>query len=632
MKNNIQCLFITIAVILVLFTVLSAQDELYMPLDIKKAYETGTRSYDGQPGENYWQNRADYEIEVRLDPKIQLIKGEETISYSNNSPDSLKGIVLRFYQDIYQIGNMRDFQLDSADIHAGTSIFYVKLDGEEIDLSKENKSIRKRGTNMVLKLTDPLPPDNDLEVEIGWQVQLPAIDRIRMGAYGDSAFFIAYWYPQIAVYDDIDGWDNYSYTGTQEFYNEFGDFDVKISVPGDFIVWATGILQNGEDVLGNEFYKRYQQAFISDEIIHIVAVDDYENRSITKENDSNTWHFKAAYVPDFAFAASNCYLWDATSLIVDDKSGRRVMVDAAFRKNSEDFYEVAQIGKETVEYLSYKLPGVPFPYPKMTVFNGSGGMEFPMMVNDGTTFSRSRTVGLTSHEITHTYFPFYMGTNEKKYAWMDEGWAVMLPFEFQNKSTEGYDQIIREIKRFESVAGREIDLSLMIPSVSLRGLSYRIHAYGRPAIAYVMLEDLMGKENFRKALIEFINRWNGKHPIPYDFFFTINEVQGSSLNWFWKPWFFERGYPDLSIKSVVPDRKGSKIVIERVGQMPVRVEVKFYFKDGTEKVVSRTAEVWKNGVTEITLDIEHSVEIERIELGDDHIPDIDKSNNSYENT
>jgi hypothetical protein len=453
-----------------------------------------------------------------------------------------------------------------------------------------------------------------------------------MGAYGDSAFFVGHWFPRIAVYDDIDGWDRYPYSGNQEFYNDFGDFDVEITVPEDFIVWGTGLRQNMNEVLDENYIERYEEASESDSIIHIVSAENYLGGSIPIKNEKNCWKFKASNVTDFAFATANCYLWDATSLVVDKESGRRIVVDAAYRQNSEDFYEVAKIGSQSIAYLSTEMPGYPYPYPKMTVFNGSGGMEYPMIVNDGTTSKRSRTIGLTSHEISHTYFPFFMGINEKKYAWMDEGWAVMLNFDFQNKMTEGVNQVSREIKTYSLVAGRDTDLPMMIPSIFTRGRTYRNAAYSRPAIAYQFLRELMGDEKFKKALHVYMDRWNGKHPIPYDFFYTFDQVNGESLSWFWNPWFFQRGHADLSIKEVTKEGDKSFVIIEKLGLLPVPINMKVLYADSTEESISHSAAVWKSGKSEYQISVKNSNKIVSIELGNNYIPDIDKTNNVYYRT
>jgi hypothetical protein len=620
---------VLLASVLFSLSAVTAQKDLYIPTNYQKAYNNGTRSLDGQPGENYWQNRADYYIKVELIPEQRRLVGIETIKFQNNSPDSLKNLYLHIFQDIFKKGTLRDFPLDSIDIHAGTLIHHMIIDGDSIDLSGEKSPVNRSATLLKISLEKSLPPNQAITLDLSWESTLPAVSHLRMGAYGDSAFFVAHWFPRIAVYDDIDGWDLYPYSGMQEFYNDFGDFEVEITVPDDFIVWGTGLRQNLDDVLDDKYIDRYEEAGESDSIINIVSAEDYLGGSIPVKNGKNTWTFEATNVPDFAFATANCYLWDATSLIVDNTSGRRVLVDAAYRQNSEDFYEVAEIGQASIRYLSEQMPGYPFPYPKITVFNGSGGMEFPMMVNDGTTTNRPRTIGLTSHEIAHTYFPFYMGTNEKKYAWMDEGWAVMLNFDFQNQMTEGINQVARELRTYARVAGRDVDLPMMIPSVFMKRRTYRNAAYSRPAIAYHFLRNLMGDDKFIEALHLYMDRWNGKHPMPYDFFFTFNQVNGESLNWFWIPWFFERGHADLAIGDIIKNKNNSIVVIKKLGLLPVPIDLKVAFADSSEQVITKTAEVWKTNPDSIQIVVDSRKEIVSATLGDKYIPDVDKTNNTY---
>lgn len=622
--------WIFLIVTIVLISIGFSQNELYTPINFKKAYENGTRSLDGVPGENYWQNLANYEIKVELNPYNRMINGNERINYQNNSPDSLKNLYLKLYHDIYKIGTMRDFPIDSSDIHRGIKIQYILVNEDTAKISGDESKILRTSSILRLKLDDPLPPGDELDLDLGWESILPKTTRLRMGAYGDSAFFVAHWFPRIAVYDDIDGWDLNPYSGIQEFYNDFGDFEVEITVPGDFVVWATGILQNMDEVLDEKYIERYEKATTSDSVIHVVTATDYLSGPIPIKNEKNIWRYKASYVPDFAFATSNCYLWDATSLTVDQEGDRRVVVDAAYRKPSKELYEVARIGRESIEFLSNEMPGYPFPYPKMTVFNGSGGMEFPMMVNDGTTTTRARTIGLTSHEIAHTYFPFFMGTNEKKYAWMDEGWAVMLNFDFQNRTSDGTNQIQREIKTYTKIAGQDMDLPMMIPSVYMRNKTYRNAAYSRPAIAYHLLREVMGDEKFKKALHLYMDRWNGKHPIPYDFFYTFDQVNEESLAWFWNPWFFERGHVDLAIKEVNSVENRTEVVIEKIGLLPAPIKAIIVYTDQTRERVKYSADVWKDNSSEYRFTIVRDKEIENIEIGDEYIPDINQKNNIYQ--
>jgi len=503
------------------------------------------------------------------------------------------------------------------------------LNDDTITISGEGSPIQRISSVLRLKLEEPLQSGEDLELELWWKSILPKTSHLRMGAFGDSAFFVGHWFPRIAVYDDIDGWDRNPYTGTQEFYNDFGNFDVEITVPGDFIVWATGQLQNMSHVLNKKYVDRYEEATSLDSVIHIVTSKDYRSDQVSHKNDKNTWIYKATYVPDFAFATSNCYLWDVVSFFVDEDRVRRVTVDVAYRKESKEFYEVARIARETIKFLSSEMPGYPFPYPKLTVFNGSGGMEYPMMVNDGTTTTRARTIELTSHEISHTYFPFFMGTNEKKYAWMDEGWAVMLISDFQDRTSNAINQIKREIRRYSQIAGEDMDLPMMVSSLYMRSRTYRNAAYSRPSIAYHLLREIMGDEKFKNALHLYIDRWNGKHPIPYDFFYTFNEVNGENMNWFWIPWFFDYGYADLAIKNVNTHDKQTEVVIEKLGLLPIPIKTKIVYADKSEEFINYPATVWKDNTNEYRFIFSHDVDILSIEIDGEYTPDINRENNIY---
>ncbi len=621
---------LSIIAILLIYSQTTAQNSIFIPRDVNESYENGIRNYDGTPGEKYWQNSSDYNFNVEIIPETRMVKGSGAVVYHNNSPDELNKIVVRFYHDIYKKGNARDFQMNEKAINDGMKLERLIINDDEMPLSGEESRIHRRGTNMLISLESPVEPDQSIVLEFEWSFIIPKEGNLRMGTYDSTSFFVAYWYPEIAVYDDVDGWDTYDYTGQTEFYHDFSNYNINITVPENFTVWATGVLQNPEEIFRSDILEKYNKARTSDEIVNVISEDDYEKGIVTKPGE-HTFNFTAENIEDFTFALSDHYYWDLTSLVVDKETGRRTVVGAAYKKESEDFYEVAEIAKQSIKFFSEEMPGVPYPYPELTVFNGHGGMESPMMVNDGSAGSRTGTVGVTSHEIAHTYFPFYMGTNERKYAWMDEGWATMLPFEFQSRSVEGNDPLMRNVNMYSTVAGREIEMPLMVLSVFLRGNSYRIASYARSGIAYFMLRETLGDELFKKALHTYMNRWAGKHPLPYDFFFSFNDATGEDLSWFWKPWFYEFGYPDLAINNVKTEGNAVTVTVLKKGNVPVPVKVSA-FTDDTEKptaVISETATVWADGKTSVNLTLQTDKPITKIILGGDYIPDADKLNNEY---
>ena len=621
-----------VSVTFVLTTIISgkilAQNDLYMPRDIKKAYDNETRSYDGKPGKNYWQNYSNYKITVKVTPSSRLVEGEETIIYHNNSPEDLDRIVFRLYQNRNKIGAQRSRPLSKKAITDGQTITKMIIDGNEIDL-KNKKKVLDRGTNLIVKLDSLIASKSSIEINVNWNFTIPNTSRGRMGTYDSTSFLIGYWYPQIAVFDDIDGWDVIPFTGTQEFYNDFSNFDVSVTVPNNFAVWATGILQNPSELFTEKFLSRYNDAHKSDDVVKIVNADDLKSGGIyNNESEFNTWHYKAENVPDFVFGMSDHYLWDAVGLTVDKNSGRRIYIAAVYKKESKDFYDVADIAKQAINFFSTRMPAVPFPFPSLTVFNGRGGMEYPMLINDGSMSTWRRTVGVTSHEIAHQYMPFYMGTNEKKYAFMDEGWAQMLPIDFQTEVGK-YNARIRNNRFYSFMAGNEMEMPLMIPSNLLNGISNSISAYARPGQAYDYLRNMLGDELFLKGLHAYMNNWNHKHPGPYDFFYSFNQATGKNLNWYWKPWFFERGFPDLGIKKVEKNDNNYKILVEKIGNIPVPIALTFINdKDSANTIITKTAAVWENN-SEVLIEVKIKGNIKTIELGGDTISDVNSENDIY---
>lgn len=610
-----------------------AQENLYIPRNILSAFEKGTRSYDGKPGGEYWQNFSEYKINVNIDPYTYLIDGSEEIVYHNNSPDTLKKIVLRLYPNIFKKGSVRDYPIIPEGVTDGVTVKKIIIGNTEVDLQNPG-SYKVVSTVATISLKEFIPPNSSENISIVWSFNLSAKATLRMGVYDSTTALVGYWYPQISVYDDIEGWDYQNYNGQVEFYNDFCSFDVKITLPDNFGVWATGELQNPEDVLGEEILQKYLKAKDSDTVVNIITTDNLNSPYIFKsKNKVNTWKFKAVNVTDFAFVFSDHYLWDGLTAVVDSISNEKVFVQSIYPVQSTDFFEVAQISKNLIQYYSIVFPGIKFPFPSFTAFNnrrtGGGGMEFPMMINDGSTDSKESTVSLTAHEIAHQYFPFYIGTNEKKYAFMDEGWASMLPFDYMLENSGTNKRLASGIKYYEKTAGTEDDVPPMISSVFLSYSSYRNAAYNRPSVAYYFLYDMLGKKIFLQALQEFVNRWKGRHPIPYDFFFTFNEVAGQNLNWFWKPWFFEIGYPDLKIDKVFLYDKKVKIEIKKAGTVPTPIKITLNYEDDKSENFYYSTEVWKNGEDLFPIETEIKGILKEIILGDELIPDSDRENNLY---
>lgn len=622
MKKN---LFISTLFSLLIFIAYGQRNPL--PLNIQKAYKNETRSHDGKPGPAYWQNHADYKLDVSMDTEKDRISGTASIKYHNNSPDSLDRLTLRLYQDFFRKGNARQWPIPEGDLTSGVSITRMVVNGENYD--PEEDFPQWLMTNFILRLKNKLSPGSVTNIELDWEFDIPTERGLRMKKYDEGHYFIAYWYPQVAVYDDVDGWDLIDYTGMVEFYNDFNNFEVNLSLPGDYIVWATGELQNEEELFQEKIISRINQARSEDEIIRIITQEDYKKKDVLNKKEVNTWKFSAKGVPDFSFVASSHSNWDGGSLVVDSETGRRVMANAIYPEGSDHWSKGAMVSRASINYMSTTLPGVPFPFPHMTsVWSGGrgGGMETPMMANDGAPRRYQDFVELLFHEIAHTYFPFYMGTNERKYAWMDEGWAAYLPNELVKELVPESDYLSETCQGYSYFAGMESELPLMVPTFQHNNFSSaRVAAYTRPAMAYHFLRDALGDPLFKKALREFMNRWHGKHPLPYDFFNTFNEVAGEDLSWFWQPWFFEFGYPDLGIKSV----NNNKIVIEKIGTHPIPISLYYVTEENESEKIYFPTSIWKDGKTAFEIQIQADLKIKSLELGNNHIPDVDPANNSW---
>lgn len=607
--------------LLLLGTAAVAQVSLPFPLNIKTAYDTGTRSVDGKPGKNYWQNTADYTINVSYNPVTRVLTGTEEIDYINKSPDVLYEIVFKLYPNIYKKGNIRDMAVEATDLTDGVIIQNIFLDGN-------TSPYDIKGTNMIIPYT-AVQPGQKIHFSIKYSYTVNATSHIRTGEIDKGTAFIAYFFPRIAVYDDIDGWNKYPYTGSQEFYNDFCHFNLSVTVPSNFLVWATGDLLNCDEVLNQQYCERLHNAGQKDDIIYVVDSTDLKEGNITKQKEFNTWKFKADNVVDVAFALSNHYVWQSTSLVVDKKTNRRTRVDAVFNTQHKDYFDAIEVSRKTVELMSYNFPKWPYPYNHETVFDGLDQMEYPMMVNDNPVATKFDLITLADHEIFHTMFPFYMGINETKYGWMDEGWATigewLLSPMIDSTAADDYG-----MARYEKNAGKEIDAPIISLSTQLRDAPLINNSYEKPALGYLYIKDLLGDELFFKALHYYIQQWNGKHPMPLDFFNCINTGSGKNLNWFWKRWFYDVGYPDLAIEKVVEKGNAKQVIIEMKGNKPVPVDATITYTDGSKQTIHRTIAVWEKNNTTVTLNFTAPNKIKRVDLGGMYIPDVNKKDNVWE--
>ncbi len=374
---------------------------LTMPPDIQQAYDNGTRTLNGKPGKKYWENHGHYHIALTVMPPNRTIKGIEQVTYFNNSPDVLKSLNMKLIVNVHRAASRGA----SADTSAGIKIDEIMINGVKTAWDN-SKAIT---TNQMVDLPAPLMPHDSVRLNITWHYALSKRPG-RDGVIDLTSFYIAYFYPRVSVYDDYKGWDTQPHTGSLEFYNDFNDYTLDVTVPKNFIVWATGTLLNPSEVLQPEYAKRLEQSFTSDSSVHIATIQDIAGKNITNQNTTNTWKWAATNVSDMAIGISNHYDWDAASVIVDNKTKRRTSMQAAFADSSQDFHHSVQFGRYSLAWFSNNWPGIPYPYSKSNSFQGFADMEYPMMINDTHTPDLTFAELVQDHEQAHTcLLPFLYG-------------------------------------------------------------------------------------------------------------------------------------------------------------------------------------------------------------------------------
>lgn len=603
---------------------------LYMPRAVKRAVANGTRSLDGRPGPKYWENHARYSITLNVMPPDRTIKGTEQITYANNSPDTLRNLVIKLFLNIHKPGAPRDGGAPPDYLTSGVHIDSFAVNGQATPWQNNPRFF----TWQPVKLATPLAPHDSVRLAFDWHYEI-SLRAGREGMLDSTTYYIAYFYPRVAVYDDYNGWDTMDFTDSQEFYSDFNNYDVSINVPANYVVWGTGTLLNPADVLQPEPLRRFQGSFTSDQVIHVATKQEMAAKSITTQKPVNTWHFRASDIPDVTFAVSDHYDWDAASVVVDDATHRRASAQAAYNDTAADFHHMVGFARHALDWLSHNWPGVPYPYEKTTVVQGSADMEYPMMVNDGSTPDTAFSRLVVEHEIAHTYFPFYMGTNETRYAFMDEGWATT--FEYLIGQTDlgkaRDDSTFEQFRVTRWIHDPSVleDLPIITPSDVLKGVAYGNNAYGKPALGYLAVKDLLGDTTFRKCLHAFMDRWHGKHPTPWDFFDTFNDVAGRNLNWFWRDWYFSDNYIDLAVGSVTKSGNGGgySVVINNIGGMDAPVDVRVKYSDGSTGVFHETPAIWEGNQKTATVTIATSKTITSLDLDGGIWMDADTSNNVW---
>jgi hypothetical protein len=531
------------------------------------------RTASGAPGHRYWQQRADYVIDVELDDANQRIIGKETVTYKNLSPDTLNYLWVQLDQNIFAKDSDTQLTQTAPELRNVPLSRIEQLAAREYEgkINITNVSDAKNAplkytvvkTMMRIDLPAPLAPNGTFVFNVAWNYTINngALfgGRTSYEAFPDGNFLytIAQWFPRMAAYNDVNGWQHKQYLGSGEFTLEFGDYLVRITAPNDHVVTATGVLQNPRDVLKPEWIQRLKQAETAKEPMFIVTKEEAAANEQGKPTGKKTWVYKADNVRDFAFASSRKFVWDAMGHNV---GGNKVMAQSLYPKEAMplwDKYSTHAIIHTLNVYSRYSFD---YPYPTaISVSNRHvGGMEYPMICfngprpnPDGTYSAQAKygLIGVVIHEVGHNYFPMIVNSDERQWTWMDEGLNTFLQFLAEQEWERDYPSRRGEPRNITEYMVSENQVPIMTNSESV--LQFGNNAYGKPATALnILRETVMGRELFDFAFREYSRRWKFKRPMPADFFRTMEDASGIDLDWFWRGWFYTTDHVDISIENV----------------------------------------------------------------------------------
>ena len=602
------------------------------------ALTKGTRSRSGAPGAKYWQQWADYRLEADLNPVSKRLTGKTAIRYYNRSPDTLSSVYVQLLHNIFAPGSRHNTDIPWS--VEGYELGKVVAEGATLTAgSGEGAGYEVDGTIMRIRLPKPLAPGGTLELGFDYRIRIPPDGAPRGGQDGE-VYYISYWYPQMAVYDDVNGWQTDQYLGNAEFYMGFGNYDVTLTVPAGWLVTSTGTLTNAPEVLTEQTRARLDSAMSAKEVVHVVTeADRGAGRATTAGRDGRlTWKFRAENVRDVAWGASADYLWDATNAAVGDADGNgtadTTRIDAFWRPEMRTSHwdEAARYGRHSVEFLSSYL--WPYPYPHMTAVDGPkscGGMEYPMMTCIGGEWDTLNMYEVVVHEIAHMWHPMQVASDEKRFAWMDEGFAQFDQSQAMPDFFKGYDDEAenREPYLNLAIAGGEVELMHhgdRYPNYNAYGTA----SYYKTATVLVALRGVLGRETFQRAFREYGRRWQYKHPMPYDFFDTVEDVAGRDLSWFWRTWFFETWKLDQAIDTVTTVGDSLEVVVANRGRAPMPVHLVVTRSSGEPQTVDIPVSVWFTGEKRTTVRIAQEPTIKTIEIDPKReFPDVDRGNGMW---
>lgn len=610
------------------------------------------RSANGAPGPAYWQNRADYLLHATLDTVQNTLKATETITYTNNSPDALPSLWLQLDQNTYREDARSNFYTAPRRMERSRDNHTNGYTIESVTITHNGKTFKAdyiiTDTRMQIRLPAALASRQKLDIHISYHYTIPGVFGNRTDFFSTlngKIYEIAQWYPRMCVYDDLWGWNTLPFLGSGEFYCEYGDFDYTVTVPYGMIVAGSGELQNEKEVLTPVQVQRLARARGSDETIMIRTAEEVSSQTRkATPGKPISWHFKMKNTRDVAFGASAAYIWDAAR--VNLPAGKKALAMSVYPVESvgkDAWGRATEYLKKSIEYFSEKW----FVYPYPVAINEAGragGMEYPGIVFDGMNDKTDELYWVTAHEIGHNWFPMIVGSDERRYPWMDEGFNTFIDVlasdafnngEYAPKRDGEYapgkgnpsDEIVPLLKDAEAP-------SMMVRADMLPEKYRHPLVYFKPAHGLVLLRDaVLGKDRFDYAFKKYTERWAYKHPSPDDFFRTMENESGEDLAWFWKGWFQHNWELDIAVQSVVyrdnDAANGADITILNLQKMAMPCTIEVILKDGSKTRVELPVETWLQSGKH-TLHLFTTQPLESVTIDPEHIlPDSDRKNNTW---
>jgi Peptidase family M1 domain len=608
---------------------------VFAPLPMPQGSEF--RSASGAPGPRYWQNHADYDIQASIDTAAQTLTGQLRLRYTNHSPDTLHFVWFQVEQNAF-----KDSSLNALVFPQQSRFGSRGFDGGDVidrfDLVRGPTAhvalvTRVEGTELKADLPQGLAPGATATFDIAWHFKVPEHGADRMGRDG-ALYELAQWYPRVAVYDDLRGWNIEPYLGQGEFYLEYGDFTYAVTVPAGYIVAGTGSLDNGAEVLTAAERARLAKAATSATPVAITTPEELSSGAARpKSTGTLTWRFHAHNVRDVAWGAAPNYQWDASSW-------HGILAQAYYRPSAAPVWkDAADMARMSIE--EYSTRWYPYPYPQITALEGPiSGMEYPMLAMEDRNDDEYQLYSVVTHEIGHNWFPMIVGSNERIHFWQDEGLNTFInlfsearryPAKGDQMGRAGEERALEE--KAESI-GVDIPIELQADRVPPQLLG--LNSYDKPSVGLQLLrEEILGHDAFDDAFRTYIRRWAYKHPAPADFFRTMEDVGGHRLDWFWREFWLNNYHFDQAIDTVVVQHRGDtdNVVVRYAnrarGVLPIRA--RFTFSDGSTEDFHYPAEVWSTNTTRYLRRYSFpGKHVTRIELDPDHrLIDIDRSNNVW---